>query len=94
LRLYFRADAAFASPDVYEYLENEGIKYAIRLPTNPILQERIAHLLSRPVGRPPNDVRRYYASGREAGPSRAASLPKSNGIRANSIRASASLSRT
>jgi len=62
LRLYFRADAAFASSDLYEYLENEGIKYAIRLPTNPILQERIAHLLSRPVGRPPNDVRRYYAS--------------------------------
>jgi hypothetical protein len=26
------------------------------------LQERIAHLLKRPVGRPPNDVRRYYAS--------------------------------
>ena len=36
--------------------------YVIRLPTNPILQERIAHLLTRPVGRPPNEVRRYYAS--------------------------------
>jgi Transposase DDE domain group 1 len=62
LRLYFRADAAFANPDLYEYLEGEGIKYAIRLPANPILQKRIAHLLTRPVGRPPNEVRRSYAS--------------------------------
>jgi Transposase DDE domain group 1 len=62
LRLYFRADAAFANPDLYEYLEDEGIKYAIRLPMNPILQERIGHLLTRPVGRPPNEVRRSYAS--------------------------------
>ncbi len=36
--------------------------YAIRLPTNQILQQSIAHLLTRPVGRPPNHVRRYYAS--------------------------------
>ncbi len=27
-----------------------------------MLQESVAHLLKRPVGRPPNDVRRYYAS--------------------------------
>src|SRR5258708_39084049 len=31
-RLYFRADATFANPDVYEFLEAERIKYAIRLP--------------------------------------------------------------
>ena len=61
-RLYFRADAGFANPTVYEYLEGERIKYAIRLPTNRILQERIGHLLTRPVGRPANEVRRSYAS--------------------------------
>ena len=33
-RLYFRADAGFAMPGVYEYLESERIKYAIRLPAN------------------------------------------------------------
>ena len=55
-RLYFRADAAFANPEVYEYLEGEGIKYAIRLPANRVLQERISYLLTRPVGRPPNEV--------------------------------------
>jgi hypothetical protein len=31
-RIYFRADAGFANPEVYEYLEVERIKYAIRLP--------------------------------------------------------------
>jgi len=62
VRLYFRGDAAFASPDIYEYLEAEGILYAIRLPANKVLQESISHLLRRPVGRPPNHVRRHYAS--------------------------------
>jgi Transposase DDE domain group 1 len=61
-RIYFRADAGFANPDVYEYLEAEGIKYAIRLPANSILQGRIAYLLTRPIGRPLNHVRRSYAS--------------------------------
>ena len=61
-RLYFRADAAFAVPGVYEFLETEGIKYAIRIPTNRVLQERIGYLLNRPVGRPPNYVRRSHAS--------------------------------
>ena len=61
-RIYFRADAGFANPDVYEFLEAERIKYAIRLPANRILQERIGHLLTRPIGRPPNEVRRSYAN--------------------------------
>jgi len=61
-RIYFRGDAGFANPDIYDYLEDEGIKYAIRLPANRVLQERIGHLLTRPVGRPPNDVRRSYAN--------------------------------
>ena len=62
LRRYFRGDAAFALPDLYEYLEAESYKYAIRLKANKVLQESVAHLLTRPVGRPPNHVRRYYAS--------------------------------
>ena len=62
MRRYFRGDAAFAKPEIYEFLEAEGYAYTIRLPTNPILQESISHLLSHPVGRPPNHVRRYYAS--------------------------------
>src|SRR5262249_52756002 len=48
-RIYFRADAAFAMPEVYEFLEAERIKYAIRLPANQVLQCRIGYLLKRPV---------------------------------------------
>ncbi len=62
LRRYFRGDAAFAAPDIYEFLEAEGYKYTIRLKANAILQESIAHLLTRPVGRPPNHVQRFHAS--------------------------------
>jgi hypothetical protein len=62
LRRYFRGDAAFASPDIYEFLEAEGFRYAIRLAANKVLQESIGYLLKRPVGRPPKDVRRYHAS--------------------------------
>ena len=48
----FRADAAFAKPEVYEALEERGVKYAIRLPANEILERDIEELLTRPVGRP------------------------------------------
>ena len=61
-RIYFRADAAFAMPEVYEFLEAERIKYAIRLPANQVLQSRIGYLLTRPVGRPAHHVRRSHAS--------------------------------
>jgi hypothetical protein len=60
-RLYFRGDAAFANPEIYEFLEAEGI-YTIRLPANTVLQNRIGHLLKRPIGRPPHEVSRFYAS--------------------------------
>jgi len=61
-RLYFRGDAAFANPEMYEFLEGENISYTIRLPANNVLQGRIGYLLKRPVGRPPHEVRRHYAS--------------------------------
>ena len=53
VRKYFRGDAAFTKPEIYEYLESNGFLYAIRLPANDILQKEIRHLLTRPVGRPP-----------------------------------------
>jgi hypothetical protein len=71
LRIYFRADAAFAMPGVYECLEAERVKYAIRLPANQVLQNRIAYLLKRPVGRPPNGSTLISPIKLEAGPSRA-----------------------
>jgi hypothetical protein len=48
----FRADAAFAKPEIYEALEERGVKYAIRIPANDSLERNIAELLTRPVGRP------------------------------------------
>jgi hypothetical protein len=48
----FRADAAFAKPEIYEALEQRQVKYVIRLPANDNLERKVAQLLSRPVGRP------------------------------------------
>ena len=62
LPIWFRGDAAFAKPELYELLEAEGIGYAIRMPANTVLQERIGHLLTRPVGRPPNKPQVSFAS--------------------------------
>jgi len=47
----FRADAAFAKPEIYEKSEGRGVKYAIRIPANDSLEREIAELLTRPVGR-------------------------------------------
>ncbi len=48
MRRDFGGDAAFASPDIYEFLEAEGFYYANRISANGILQQSIAHLLTRP----------------------------------------------
>lgn len=59
---YFRGDAAFARPEVYEFLEAEGYGYAIRLPANERIKEKIDYLLTRPVGRPPLKPQVFHAS--------------------------------
>ena len=51
IKKFFRGDAGFASPEIYRLLEHEGYGYAIRLKGNPNLDQQIAHLLIRPVGR-------------------------------------------
>ena len=61
VRLLFRADAAFAKPEIYEYLETRQIDYAIRLPANEVLQRKIAHLLTRPTEGPsPKPIVSYH----------------------------------
>jgi hypothetical protein len=58
---FFRADAAYAMPAIYERLEEAKYFYAIRLPANNVLREKIAHWLTRPVGRPSQTkVKRFY----------------------------------
>jgi len=59
---FFRGDAAFASPDLYGFLETKQFFYAIRLPGNPNLQREIEHLLTRPVGRPSKQPKVFYHS--------------------------------
>ena len=49
-RRYLRADAAFARPDLFAFLEQERFGSAIRLPANPVLDEKISHLLKRRPG--------------------------------------------
>jgi hypothetical protein len=58
----FRADAAFAKPEIYEALEERGVTYAIRLPANNSLERDIAELLTRPVGRPSHQPVVWYKS--------------------------------
>jgi Transposase DDE domain group 1 len=52
IEVWFRGDAAFARPELYQALEEREVKYTIRLPANGNLERNIAELLKRPVGRP------------------------------------------
>lgn len=58
LNRFFRCDAAFARQELYEYLEDAGYLYAIRLASNDVLEREIEPFLTRPVGPPlpPTDV--------------------------------------
>ena len=72
LRIYFRADAAFAIPGVYECLEAERIKYAIRLPANQVLQDGLPICSSAPSDGHPTksgDITRPSPTRRPAGAS-------------------------
>ena len=51
-RVAFRADAAFAKPEIYDALEQRGVDYAIRMPANKTLEVEIEDILFRPPGRP------------------------------------------
>ena len=63
VRLLFRTDAAFAKPELYDYLESKHIGYAIRLPSNQVPQREIAHLLVRPTEWPsPKPIVSYHDS--------------------------------
>ena len=48
----FRADAAFAKPEIYEALEQRGVDYVLRIPANKNLELEIEDMLFRPPGRP------------------------------------------
>jgi len=90
MRLYFRGDAAFANPEIYEFLEAEGMGYAIRLPANSICRARSDTCSSARLG----DRRMSCAATspasvirRRAGGSQGVSWPRSSGIRVSFARA-------
>ena len=51
-RVAFRADAAFAKPEIYDTLEQRDVDYVIRMPANKSLELEIEDILFRPPGRP------------------------------------------
>jgi hypothetical protein len=59
---FLRRDAAFANPNIFEFLEEEEFFYAIRIPANDVLYNAIEYLLARTVGRPPRRPIVFYAS--------------------------------
>ena len=63
---HFREDVAFVSPNIYEFLETEDYKYAIRLKSNAVLQASISHLLTHPVGHPWCWLRYYRQSNKSS----------------------------
>jgi len=60
MKLYLRGDDAFASPDIYEYLEENDILYAIRTKANDNLYSETEHLMTRPVGRPSKKPKVFF----------------------------------
>jgi Transposase DDE domain group 1 len=50
-RVAFRADAAFAKPEIYQRLEERDVEYAIRIPANKTLELEIEDVLFRTPGR-------------------------------------------
>ena len=61
-RVTFRADAAFAKPEIYEELEERGVDYVIRIPANKNLELEIQDMLFRPPARPSLRPRVRYRS--------------------------------
>src|SRR5262245_44453074 len=89
----FRADAAFAKPEIYEGLEKRRVQYAIRIPANKTLELAIEDLLFRPRGRPSRKPLVRYTSFEYQADSwtrPAESSPKSSTMPASCSRASAS----
>jgi hypothetical protein len=91
-RIAFRGDAAFAQPNMYDFLGAEGIEYAIRLPANQFSKRESAIYSNVQLGDRRimlNDSTRAFTTRRRVGPIRVGSSPKWNGISENCSPASA-----
>ena len=92
-RVAFRADAAFAKPEIYDALEKRAVDY-VRMPANKSLELEIEDILFRPPGRPSYKpawcATRVFATRRRAGPRPDESLPRSSTTAVSCSPASAS----
>ena len=62
IRTFFRGDAAFAKPGIYEFLEKDADQHAIRLPANEVLCRQIEDLTFPPTSCPVTEPFLQYAS--------------------------------
>ena len=62
IRKFFRGDADFARPDVYEFLEEDHYGCVIRLPANARLYRKMKHRIQSPPEPPVEEPVVYYAS--------------------------------
>jgi len=60
-KLHLTADSGFADPDIFDLCSRHRVIYHIRLKSNDVLQRKVAHLLTRPPGRPPKGPLVRYA---------------------------------
>ena len=68
-RVAFRADAAFAKPEIYDALEQRDVDYAIRMPGNKCLELEIEALSATSIRRSPASARTIRAATRKPLPS-------------------------
>jgi len=61
-KIHLTADSGFADPDIFKLCSRYLVIYYIRLKSNAVLQREVAHLLTRPPGRPPKGPLVRYAS--------------------------------
>ena len=91
--LYFRADAAFAKPEIYELLEARGHPLRHPLTGQPgaaTTDQPFADTASRPATEEADRLLRQLPLQPRAGPKPAGWWPRSSGTRASYIPASAS----
>ena len=92
-RVAFRADAAFAKPEIYDALEKRAVDYVIRMPANKSLEleSKTSSFVRRDdPATSPWCATRVFATRRRAGPRPDESLPRSSTTAVSCSPASAS----
>jgi hypothetical protein len=67
-RLRVRLDGGFAAPEIFDFLEREGLEYVVAMPKNKILERRAARLMgsARRLSRESGETEHLYSETRYA----------------------------